>query len=932
MATVLSNSMSVSVPSSKTAIAMIAISRSCRNGNINGRNRFSPSRCGGSIGYTHTHRYRYSTIASAGASTVPSTRKGYGSNARCNHNPRYKHSHNHRCNHNHNHRRGILSLPSTSLPLSLPTSTTASSSSSRHLFFSTTSSSLEEEENARRNAENAGRQQQRLAEASLSRARNSTSPLLSASGGGDPLSRAPAGLPPGARIHSDFFGEPVTFLDGQSSASSTSADTASPSPDIAPAVASLDGFLIGIVSRGKAFTGGGEEQGISAQAYHSAALAWSDLIRHASVWNGDDACCPMLVHAAVAPVLAQSGAAYVRHLDRVLEHVDLGVDNGNTTVSLMQLAEKAVAAIQSNDNGNDKDNNNDRSVPPLTPREITHLTALGCLLRNDHRRAMLVLYRHVQVCPGDALALSLLLDVCHTVGDTGIAMRGAAAVAAYWSERGGGMIRPSGHGAVAGLIAVGLAVGGRTAEAEALAIEHAGSKRSLAAGVATWAMAHVLDSGGRTAEGVSACANLDGSERYEDCGFLGFDAVLAGYGVRFALDREDRGGRSRGSAALRLYDTHYGAVLEGSGYSNANASSGHDKPHQRAPIGWRRSRFEASNRAQELMAEVFGKEQRSVYERESSNAGANNQNENNENERNGNGVGNENENNNEQQASSSYTTMSYGDTTTNGNNNNNNNNNSNDRNNLVSFQSNSKGAARSGGVFFFTADGAYLIKTIPEREKHAFLAMLPSYHRHMKQHGKTSLLTRFCGMYGITIQQEDHDTTSGSGSGSNSNSGGTTIPSSLDDNNNNNNNDASSSSLNSFAPTEKEYTFVVMNAVFPAESNRFISERFDLKGSTVGREVSKEELRSKGTMAVLKDLDLKREVDDRGRDIEDDCEDEHDYDYEQQQRQQQQQRRGARSRRTRRQAGMDHDLAGMDYGSNLLFAGWSTTRIQGQYC
>jgi len=568
-------------------------------------------------------------------------------------------------------------LPSTSLPLSLPTSTTASSSSSRHLFFSTTSSSLEEEENARRNAENAGRQQQRLAEASLSRARNSTSPLLSASGGGDPLSRAPAGLPPGARIHSDFFGEPVTFLDGQSSASSTSADTASPSPDIAPAVASLDGFLIGIVSRGKAFTGGGEEQGISAQAYHSAALAWSDLIRHASVWNGDDACCPMLVHAAVAPVLAQSGAAYVRHLDRVLEHVDLGVDNGNTTVSLMQLAEKAVAAIQSNDNGNDKDNNNDRSVPPLTPREITHLTALGCLLRNDHRRAMLVLYRHVQVCPGDALALSLLLDVCHTVGDTGIAMRGAAAVAAYWSERGGGMIRPSGHGAVAGLIAVGLAVGGRTAEAEALAIEHAGSKRSLAAGVATWAMAHVLDSGGRTAEGVSACANLDGSERYEDCGFLGFDAVLAGYGVRFALDREDRGGRSRGSAALRLYDTHYGAVLEGSGYSNANASSGHDKPHQRAPIGWRRSRFEASNRAQELMAEVFGKEQRSVYERESSNAGANNQNENNENERNGNGVGNENENNNEQQASSSYTTMSYGDTTTNGNNNNNNNNNNN---------------------------------------------------------------------------------------------------------------------------------------------------------------------------------------------------------------------------------------------------------------
>jgi hypothetical protein len=30
----------------------------------------------------------------------------------------------------------------------------------------------------------------------------------------------------------------------------------------------------------------------------------------------------------------------------------------------------------------------------------------------------------------------------------------------------------------------------------------------------------------------------------------------------------------------------------------------------------------------------------------------------------------------------------------------------------VSFQSNSKGAARVGGVFFFTRDGSYMIKTI----------------------------------------------------------------------------------------------------------------------------------------------------------------------------------------------------------------------------
>lgn len=34
---------------------------------------------------------------------------------------------------------------------------------------------------------------------------------------------------------------------------------------------------------------------------------------------------------------------------------------------------------------------------------------------------------------------------------------------------------------------------------------------------------------------------------------------------------------------------------------------------------------------------------------------------------------------------------------------------------------------------------------------------------------------------------------------------------------------------------EEEHIFVVMNAVFPAEATQFVSERFDLKGSTVGR-------------------------------------------------------------------------------------------------
>ena len=38
-----------------------------------------------------------------------------------------------------------------------------------------------------------------------------------------------------------------------------------------------------------------------------------------------------------------------------------------------------------------------------------------------------------------------------------------------------------------------------------------------------------------------------------------------------------------------------------------------------------------------------------------------------------------------------------------------------------------------------------------------------------------------------------------------------------------------------------QYTFVVMNSVFPGKASQFISEMFDLKGSTVGRECSAKE-------------------------------------------------------------------------------------------
>lgn len=149
----------------------------------------------------------------------------------------------------------------------------------------------------------------------------------------------------------------------------------------------------------------------------------------------------------------------------------------------------------------------------------------------------------------------------------------------------------------------------------------------------------------------------------------------------------------------------------------------------------------------------------------------------------------------------------------------------------VSFQSNSKGAARAGLFFFFTRDGAYMIKTIKGDEAKTVSKMLPKYYRFMKRNAKRSLLTRFCGMYSVKVAPKS------------SSVGG-------DDNNYDDGSDSK----------EKEHVFIVMNAVFPAESSKFISERFDLKGSTVGRECSLKEREDKGPNAVLKDLDLAREV------------------------------------------------------------------------
>lgn len=268
----------------------------------------------------------------------------------------------------------------------------------------------------------------------------------------------------------------------------------------------------------------------------------------------------------------------------------------------MVLAEQAVAQKDDED---------------LNERERMHLHALDYLLRVDYLSALQQYLRILEKCPGDALALSIAMDISFIVGDKRSALRyvqlapsllscflstnsprmrpysAAGGVSAYWNERSGGILTPSlpGFPLVLSLTALGFAAGGRFEFAEQLAERAMNTKRSICGGLATWAQAHIFDAGGRVAEGISALANFDGVSNYEGSGFLFFDCRLGGYGARFALDREERG---RGkSMALRLYEENFERVL---GYSGFGERRPWQQPLRQAPLAWKQSQLIAAGK------------------------------------------------------------------------------------------------------------------------------------------------------------------------------------------------------------------------------------------------------------------------------------------------------------------------------------------------
>lgn len=406
-------------------------------------------------------------------------------------------------------------------------------------------------------------------------------------------------------VQLDFFGEPVTFRTARGKQD----------PTISHAMAALDGHLLAVVSKGKSCTGGGAEDGVTIRSNHAVALSWAELLRFAAVWQ-DRA--PILTVVAVAPVLAHTGVAYVQEaLDPLLKQTRPAVP-GLPQLQCIPLAQQALENWQerweekgkkkesSPEDDNNGTQNNDAILD--NEREVFHMRALSYLLRDEHSHALVVLLKCLQQCPGDALALSMAMDLSQTTGQAWAAGKAANTVAAYWYERRGGLIRPSlpGYSVVSSLIALGWAVDGRTVEAEVIADQSMSSGKKVSGAIATWALAHIFDATGRTAEGISFLVNFDGMSNYEGAGWLHTTDRWAMYGARYSLDREERGGRFQ-SSALRLYESHVSFVLETSGYAMPNYSP---VPRQQAPMGW----LDHSKNQSILLEATQNKKEKSWYD------------------------------------------------------------------------------------------------------------------------------------------------------------------------------------------------------------------------------------------------------------------------------------------------------------------------------
>lgn len=228
----------------------------------------------------------------------------------------------------------------------------------------------------------------------------------------------------------DFFGEPVTFFIRQRDDDVVEKKLTIDNVNVT--MTYLDSYILSVISRGKLARGGGDDQGLAAKAAHSSAIAISDLIHAAHDWcyrvhhtgEKNEVRCdsPMLVASLLSPLLVSVGAAYVHELDKeYLSRAFLSNNRGySKVIPLMDIGFSAVKILGES---TWKDCSSVCRSIELFPREIMHLYALKSLMYDDVQSALIVYTKLLEQCPGDALALSVIIDLARMVGNSEAALR-----------------------------------------------------------------------------------------------------------------------------------------------------------------------------------------------------------------------------------------------------------------------------------------------------------------------------------------------------------------------------------------------------------------------------------------------------------------------------------------------------------------------------
>ena len=110
---------------------------------------------------------------------------------------------------------------------------------------------------------------------------------------------------------------------------------------------------------------------------------------------------------------------------------------------MLSMAQHVVSKLEQQKDHDNNDDDDHVSYRHLNDRERCHIRALRYMLQYQHKAALYTYLDLLRKCPGDVLALSLLLDLANTLGDSQTALKAAASTAPYWNERRGGWIRPA---------------------------------------------------------------------------------------------------------------------------------------------------------------------------------------------------------------------------------------------------------------------------------------------------------------------------------------------------------------------------------------------------------------------------------------------------------------------------------------------------------